>query len=197
MTDLTATPSRVMITSAAIGAGWGALLFWGFSLPWPLGAGAGSAVAHFVAMAMLMPSSPGSKVRSAPNRQYANEIDKIPAPVQFFDENHGYPRAQIDELPIPREKVRKVAKLLQSGRTFSGALAGRYKPLSRSEWEALRDWLIDGGHAHWRDQESHSQGVELGRGGAAFFRYYAGEKVIIDMPTPSRGLPHKLMFASR
>lgn len=75
------------------------------------------------------------------------------------------------DIPVDRERLFEVAAKLAAGCEFSHAsLAGRYRPLSRSEYEALRDALLARGLVRWKDARSHNLGLELSRAGAAAMR---------------------------
>jgi len=73
--------------------------------------------------------------------------------------------------------------MLAYGRDLSmGALTGRGNPLSRTEFVALRDALIDAGLAYWQNPRSHSQGCALSVGGRAILRRYTDR-----LPAPPPG----------
>lgn len=86
-------------------------------------------------------------------------------------------------LPIQPEAAKEALILLASGKDLSmGALTGRGNPLSRSEFVALRDALIDAGLAYWINPRSHSQGCGLSVGGRAVLRRYAHPDRAIPQP---------------
>lgn len=77
-------------------------------------------------------------------------------------------------LPISQAKAERVFYLLSVGRDFSlASLAGPGKPLSRSEFEILRDVLIERGLAEWINPNAHNQGVKLTAAGRAIMRKFA------------------------
>jgi hypothetical protein len=78
------------------------------------------------------------------------------------------------DLPVDPAAMAEVARRINAGVSFSHAgLAGPYKPLSRSQYEALRDAMIARGLAYWINPASHSQGVCLSRAGDAVMRHFA------------------------
>lgn len=65
-------------------------------------------------------------------------------------------------------------RLLRSGASFSmGYLSGNGKPLSRSEFELLRDLFIGRGLAVWNNARSKNQGVTLTAPGRAVVKRFA------------------------
>ena len=78
------------------------------------------------------------------------------------------------DLPVTSDKMVSVCRLLANGGDFShGGLSGPHRPLSRSEYEALRDEFIGRGLATWRNPHSHHQGVLLTHVGKAVARRIA------------------------
>jgi len=85
--------------------------------------------------------------------------------------NESTGRIRYGHLPIDLERLSAMARSINNGRPFSvSAWSGRGKLLSRSEFEALRDWLLESGYARWRDDNNRNLGVEFTRQGAAFWR---------------------------
>jgi len=77
-------------------------------------------------------------------------------------------------LPIQPEAAQAALLSLAEGRDLSmGSLTGRGNPLSRTEFCALRDALINAGLAYWINPRSHSQGCALNVGGRAVLKRYA------------------------
>jgi len=75
------------------------------------------------------------------------------------------------DVPISLAKAKKVAEVALGTGTFSHAtLAGRHKPLSRAEYEALAAYLQARGYLRWRSSRSPNQGVILTAKGQALFR---------------------------
>jgi len=73
-----------------------------------------------------------------------------------------------------RHKARLIAVLMANGTPFSeGALTGANRPLSRSEFNTMRDLLMLRGLMKWKDAEIHTLGVELTPPGRSTFRKLA------------------------
>lgn len=78
------------------------------------------------------------------------------------------------ELPIDRGTLGAVARAVANGRSFTVAgMTGRGKPLSRSQYETLREWLFSADYARWVDDGNHASGVEFTAKGRAFWRALA------------------------
>ena len=88
------------------------------------------------------------------------------------------------DLKVNLGSLNEVARRLAAGSSFSHAgLAGPGRPLSRSEYEVLRDEFIARGLAYWRSPGSHSQGVCLSRAGVAVMRHFASPNTMLsDLP---------------
>ena len=87
-----------------------------------------------------------------------------------------------------------MARRVNAGVGFSHAgLAGPHKPLSRSEFEALRDEFVARGLAVWRNPEAHGQGLELTAAGRGMCRKFA------ELPEPGRItlLPHRELISNK
>ena len=88
--------------------------------------------------------------------------------------NESTGRMRFGHLPIDHERLCSMARALKNGRSFSvSAWSGRGKLLSRSEFETLRDWLLDSNYAQWRDDHNRNLGVEFTSRGEAFWRALA------------------------
>jgi hypothetical protein len=74
------------------------------------------------------------------------------------------------ELPLPVETVRQAARRILETGAFSHSLAGPGKPLSRSQYEALRDELLARGLLVWQNPAAHSRGLEITAAGRAVLR---------------------------
>lgn len=94
------------------------------------------------------------------------QVTKLAVTVQ--EEGAPYAWGSWMDLQISRGQLTEVAKLLQRDPTFSAArLAGKGKPLSRAEWEHLREAWIERGLVVWVHDRARSQGAVLtpaGRG---------------------------------
>ena len=77
------------------------------------------------------------------------------------------------DLPYP-DKLPALAAGLLAGRTFNQtAWTGRVGIFSRSEFDQVRDTLIERGLACWKNPEARAQGVELTGAGRAVMRRLA------------------------
>ena len=108
--------------------------------------------------------------REQPQRQYNLDYDN-----PDFIETHytgGGMEGHYVPLPITKNQLRLVANLIVQGASFSHAtLAGPGKPLTRSEYEALRTRLEQRGWIAPRNRSSPNQGyVIIGRGMEQFER---------------------------
>jgi len=84
--------------------------------------------------------------------------------------------ADFINLPIGQKQAGRVFYLLTVGRDLSlASLAGPGKPLSRSEFEALRDELISRGLAAWKNPNYHNQGATLTAAGRAVCKKFAAD----------------------
>jgi hypothetical protein len=78
------------------------------------------------------------------------------------------------DLPLDLDRFIKICHLISNGRDFSlGSLGGNGKPLSRSEFEVLRDYFISRGLAYWVNPHSHNPGVRLSPAGRGIIRHFA------------------------
>ena len=98
-------------------------------------------------------------------------------------------------LNMPEElfaKLPEVAnRLINSGTPFSqSAMTGKGRPLSRNEFNELRDLLVARGAAQWRDEDNPTRGVDLTPYGKAVMR-----KLITDSATD--GTTHVRMRTQR
>jgi len=88
------------------------------------------------------------------------------------NESNGHMR--FGHLPIAHDTLVTMARALENGRSFSvSGFTGRGKLLSRSEFETLRDWLLDSDYAQWKDGNNRNLGIEFTSRGAAFWRALA------------------------
>ena len=93
------------------------------------------------------------------------------------DPANEFSAGKFSDLPVDLPTLIKVAKWIDNGADFSMAgLSGRYRPLTRSQFESLRDTMIQSGLAFWIDPDHHAQGCKLTRGGAAMIKHFATYK---------------------
>jgi hypothetical protein len=87
--------------------------------------------------------------------------------------NNGHSVDFID-LPVKPEKLSALARGLLAGRSFNQtAWTGSAGIFSRSEFDALRDTMIERGLLAWRNPESKAQGCDLTAAGRAVMRRLA------------------------
>jgi len=78
------------------------------------------------------------------------------------------------DLPVKPEKLPQLARGLLAGRSFNQtAWTGSAGIFSRSEFDALRDTMIQRGLLAWRNPESKAQGCDLTAAGRAVMRRLA------------------------
>lgn len=124
----------------------------------------------FASQAHALHNPPPPPAPPEPMRQYEKTVrirlDRV--------DSGGYVSGAWFDLPIDEEKVIAAALELQRGRDFSmGSMAGKGKPLSRAEYECLRDELILQALCQWVNPHAHAQGVYLNGAGREFMRKYA------------------------
>lgn len=95
-----------------------------------------------------------------------NEPFKIEITTEDWDSSYerlkSYPRGAYIETPINEDHLIKACQVINAGGNFSYAsLAGPYKPLSRAEFEALREAFIKSGLAYWKTERGHTHGLAL------------------------------------
>lgn len=79
------------------------------------------------------------------------------------------------ELPIPLDTLATVARAVRNGRPFSIAnLTGRGKPLTRGQFETLRDWLLECDYLRWVDDSNRQAGSAFTSKGKALLRGISG-----------------------
>ncbi len=75
------------------------------------------------------------------------------------------------DLPLDPAQLKTIAAATINGRSFSlASWAGRGKLLSRSQFETLRDWLLDNDYGLWADENNHAAGFLFTNKGRAFWR---------------------------
>jgi len=83
-------------------------------------------------------------------------------------------RRQYADLPLDLAELQATARAIQAGRPFSvGAMTGRGAPLSRSQYETLRSWLMTGGYLVWIDEANRQAGTIFTKRGDALIRALA------------------------
>ncbi len=109
-------------------------------------------------------------------------------------ESEIVPNGDRGALLSDQEAAKLALVMLADGKDLSmGALTGRGNPLSRTEFVALRDALIDAGLAYWQNPRAHAQGCALTIGGRKVLQRYAYR--LPDSPLAGNGGELKLITA--
>ena len=104
--------------------------------------------------------------------------------INLLDDTAPYIQGNYMSLRVRRNKLVRLAMSLDAGKSFSlASFGGRGKIFSRAEYELIRDEFIVRGLARWVNPESHTQGVELTRGGRAFVRHFSTLSDTTSPPT--------------
>jgi len=87
------------------------------------------------------------------------------------DQNHSQ---YLTGFPVGNAQLRKVAQELVSGAPFAmTALTGKGKPLSRGQFEAMRDYCLERGLMRWVNEDAPAQGITLTPAGSDLMAHYA------------------------
>ena len=146
----------------------------------------GGLVGAITAMiAWVLMQLPRYKPRFTPSKVYPTTTR---IQITASDPAGQYSAGRFADLPISIETMRQVAKRINAGASFSHAgLAGPGRPLSRAEFEVLRDEFIARGLAYWRDPGSHSQGCNLTHAGQSVLKHFAAGAVHAHTATRGNG----------
>jgi len=91
------------------------------------------------------------------------------------------------DLPIDTNRMIAISERVLDGGSFSHAsLAGQGKPLSRNEYEVLRDVFLSRGLVRWINPGAHAQGLRLTGKGRAVARGFAS-MAAADLPRLIKG----------
>lgn len=132
-------------------------------------------------------SSPGSRVYSSP----VPETTKVE--IVAADPAGVYKSGVWADFPVDKGVLVGAARYYAKTRQFSHAISGPGKPLTRNQFEAIRDEMLVRGLAYWRSPGSHNQGVALTRAGNAFLMRLAQQgaaQAHTGTHTPVRPEPH-------
>ena len=192
-------PLLKAIITGALFALFGAAFYWlslgvtGWRIFWAILAGA-------ALVSWLMVIRIGDQDRNAanlkPSKVYPVETTRIQ--ITASDPAGEFSAGRWAELPISAELLQRVAKRLAAGSSFSHAgLAGPGRPLSRSEFECLRDAMISRGLCYWTNPAAHAQGCQLTRAGVAVMRHFAScSSVEHPLPQLARTSRHRELLPS-
>lgn len=122
---------------------------------------------------------PGRKIQFNTYAQTVSRPEALgprPVRIELHNKNSGFLNVDYLDLPadIQLKQLIEIGKMLVSTEyAFSHALSGKYQPLNRSQFEALRDLLIARGLARWNNSNARNQGVMLLPAGKSLFRQLA------------------------
>ena len=154
---------------------------------WSIAALVGAGVAFAAWLVMQLPKSDPANLPTLPKQQTTK--------IQIVGDSSSFQAGRWLDLPVSQATITQVAKRLDAGGTFgSASLAGPGKPLTRGEFENLRDEFIKRGLAYWRDPAHHAQGCELTKSGQAVIRYFLpqnGRSTSIDVLMPKAAHANK------
>lgn len=109
-------------------------------------------------------------------------ISTEPLRLEIIARDGSYLEGDFIDLPnFTRDQLIDLGEALTAGSSFSHALAGPGRPLTRSEYELLRDLWIERGLLRWTNPRSHNQGLVLTSKGHAVARGFAS---LASAPTP-------------
>ena|SRR3990170_3213804 len=186
---------QAAVTALAVGVTVGSLS-WYFDGDKPLAvgalaSGASLAIAWLLSLGWWRARVSGLDLAPIPARVYPTTVR---AEVIASDPSGAYIEGRYCDFTVSANKLRRMGRRISAGVGFSHAgLAGPHKPLSRSEFEALRDEFVARGLAVWRNPEAHGQGLELTAAGRAMCRRFA------ELPEPGKitSLPHRELIPNR
>ena len=123
-------------------------------------------------------------VNLKPSKVYPAESTRVE--IVANDPSGQFSAGRFADLPVTLDQLIAISRRIDSGVSFSHAgLAGPGRPLSRAEFESLRDKMIVDKLCYWINPASHAQGVGLTRGGEKMFQYFARFHTK-KKPTPQR-----------
>jgi hypothetical protein len=106
------------------------------------------------------------------------EPEPVEPPARIEVSVPGEARMWYSDAPLSLAALGQVARIVLAGGSLSEPhLVGGDRPLSRAEFERLRDWGMEDGRSlwRWRDEDAHRQGIEVTPAGVAFLEAIAGE----------------------
>jgi hypothetical protein len=177
-------PAAQAVTSGVLAAGsaWTAAIVWNWSHP------VETAVLVFMGVTFLSWLVFRSQWRRSldvilgvilPEEPAAPEIYQAVTRVQVVSTDHtgAFIKAVNCEFSLEEDLLQQAAKRVQDTGSFSHAsLSGPGKPLTRNEFEAMRDEFISRGLAYWAHPRSHNRGVAL---------TVAGKRTIARLANPN------------
>ena len=160
--------------SLVVGTVAGALVAWG-GRSW--GAGqivAAAFTAGFIAVAVAWFNLMGDRRPALPAmpEQATVTFDQVAPPEHAIKLVVEEERSMhLGHLPVDVETLRMVARSILAGQSFAvGTQTGRGRPLTRSQFETLRGWLLKHGYISWVDANSRQLGMEWTARGKALLR---------------------------
>ena len=106
--------------------------------------------------------------------------------VAIIRENGNYPRGEYASLSVEPKRLYIFATGVLKGKGISlSEWTGKRGIFSRSEFSVLRSEMLERNLLRWKNENAHSQGVELTRGGESFLKHIAeGDPNPIPAPQP-------------
>ena len=105
---------------------------------------------------------------------YVGEPKTVRVEITVRDDNGHTRRQSFLNLPISEKQLDTLARGLSNGVALAqSSWIGKDRPLSRGDFDAVRDILIQGGLARWVNPDVRSQGSELTTAGKAVMRRIA------------------------
>lgn len=115
-------------------------------------------------------------IRRTPRIQVLDPVQHQPSSVrvELFEETNSYWRGDFLNLPATHEQLRLLASGVVSGGSLSeNAWCGSNRPFTKSQFQDLRQALLERGWLQWRNQNAPAQGVEVTHVGRRVFAFLA------------------------
>ena len=100
-------------------------------------------------------------------------VSSEPLRLEILARDSAYLDGTYLDLPFTEQQLIDLGEALVSGASFSHALAGPGRQLSRAEYEQLRDLFLARGLVRWVNPRSHNRGLILTAKGSAVARGFA------------------------
>jgi len=101
------------------------------------------------------------------------EPDVVRVEIADTSADGGGARLRNLRLPLSSDKARWLGQHITNGGAFSLPQCVDDGPLSRSEVESVRRWLLENSLGRWIDEDEHAKGFEIKRPGKLVFRELA------------------------
>ena len=149
---------------------------------WAFGGLVGAGVAFIAWVLMQLPRlDPGGR----PSKVYPTTTR---IQITASDPAGQFSAGRFADLPISQDDLAKVSQRLIHGASFSHAgLAGPGRPLSRSQYEVLRDAMISRNLCYWINPASHAQGCNLTHAGQSVLKHFTSSAAHAHKYTSDNG----------